>query len=269
MNVSPARQGCPNSDDLSAVIDGVLPEELAVHVDSCPACRRQVQALRLIDAAIRRRLLPPEGLAERVRARVKESRAQAGPSPSAWWISPALRLAAALVVTAAALAVLIHVLERTAVPAVAVGPGGTPEAAPVGAVPASGGAGSPVRLVGGPSGRGVGGDGAAGAVSPSSLPGRVHHVWAVANVDDERDYLASILPEGSYEVSGQEDGTTLYTITLADRDLQTLVDRLYEHKWALVSHELPQPKRPGSVALRGRSVRYSLELVDVRPGANP
>ena len=59
------------------------------------------------------------------------------------------------------------------------------------------------------------------------------------------------------------DGNTVFTVRLTDKNLQALVDRLAEDsKWQLASPELPQPRQPGSVALTGRNVRYSLVLVD-------
>jgi hypothetical protein len=268
MSSAPVPQACPSSEHLSAVVDGVIPEELAIHLESCGRCQRQTQALRLIDAAIRRRMAPPAGLAERVRARVRESLAEEHGVPAGWWVSPVLRIAAALVVTAAALAVVVHALNRGAQSGVTVAVG--PVVAPAvgsGSIPAPALADSTVELVA----REVraGGESVRTANSPRSLPGAVEHVWSVANAEGERSYLASILPRGSYEVSRSDEGNTVFTMMLADRDLQDLVDRLYEHKWELVSHELPQPKERGSVALRGQPVRYSLVLVNAGTPSAP
>jgi len=264
-------QGCPSSDDLSAFVDGTTPEELAIHIESCGRCQRQVKALRLIDAVIHRRLAPPDGLAVRVRARVRD---QAGREPSAaagWWVSPVLRLAAVLMVTTAALAVLVHVLNQrsNSMPTVAAQAGvGAPEV--VQAAPAAGlGSDPEVEYVKGTMRPASTDRRGRAAGTPSDLPAEVRHVWTVADADGERAYLTSLLPQGAYEVSSQEDGNTVFTVVLPDRELQKLVDRLHDHRWQLASYQLPQPGSGSTVALRGQAVRYILTLVNADAPAPP
>jgi len=244
-------EGCPSSDDLSAAVDGFIPEEIAVHVESCTACQNHLATLRRLDVAVRRRLVPPVGLAERIRQRVSEAAGADHLARKRWWLVPTLRLAAALAVTAAAVAILVQVLQRSSGPSPTLAERGAvqPPLPPVTETVAVGpreGDTVPQRPR----------DGA-----PQALPRRVRHVWAVNNVDGEKSCLQSLLPKGAYEVA-VADGNTVYTVRLKDRDLQALVDQLAERKWQLASSELPQPRRPGSVTLTGRDVRYSLVLVD-------
>lgn len=266
MSSSPTRQGCPSSDDLSSFVDGSAAEELAIHIELCAACQRQVEAFRRIDQAIRRRLAPPAGLSERIRQRVRSDVEERPRGVTVgWWLSPALRLAAALVVTAAALAVLVHLLDRMGTsgpgaPALASG-GLAGELRPDASVPGGvQGAEAAVKFVRAPDGRPRDSRTQEAAV-PCALPSRVRHVWSVGDADGERRYLASLLEPGSYKVSRQEDGNTVLTAQLSDQQVQDLVDRLYDRKWSLVSSDLPQPKRRESVSFAGRRVDYSVVLV--------
>lgn len=269
MRLSPSEQGCPNSDDISAFVDGVTPEELAIHMESCAGCRGQIKVLRRIDAAIRRRLTPPAGLAERIRARVREEARREPSTLAGWWVSPVLRLAAVLVVSAAALAVLVHVLNRgvgSAAPTLAQDSG---PVAPQELLPARDtGTGVPAVDYAGRNPAGSGPD-RRRAERPSVLPAEVQHVWTVADAVGGRNYLTGLLPRGSYEVRTQEDGNTLFTMVLPDRDLQALVDRLYDHQWELASSVLPQPGKRASVDLRGQAVRYRLVLVNAGTPTQP
>ena len=251
MSTLPRPLGCPSRDDLSAVLDGCVPEEVAVHGENCVACQRDLAFLHRIDRAVRSRLAPPKGLADRIRKRVGEAAAVAAPEVSRWWLSPVMRLAAAVVITAAAIAVLVRLLDRGVLSGQTVVENG--------AVP--GGHPSAIKQVS--SGSAKNSTEVSSSRGPQSLPRVVRHVWTVVgNAAGERDRLQAMLPAGAYDVD-LADGNTVFTVRLKDRDLQTLVDRLAaDSKWQLASPELPQPRQPGSVAISGRDVRYSLVLVD-------
>lgn len=252
MSTSPRPPGCPGSDDLSAAVDGSLPEELALHLETCVACQRDLATLRRIDRAVRARLAPPEGLSERIRQRVRESASVASSATAGWWLSPVVRLAAAVVITAAAVAVLTRLLQSGTAP-------GDNLVIEQEALP---GTGAPTFKTVSTDPNGSAAEVAAGARTPRSLPGAVRHVWTVGNAAEKRDRLQAMLPKGSYDV-GTADGNLVFTVRLTDRELQTLVDRLAaDSAWQLASPELPQPRKPGSVALTGHDVRYSLVLVD-------
>lgn len=253
MSTSPRPSACPGSDDLSAAVDGSVPEEIAVHLETCAQCQRDLATLRRLDAVLRAHLAPPPGLADRIRQRVHEAAAATPPVVAArWWLSPLLRLAAAVVITAAAVAFLARLLKSGA------GPGENtivetktfpnapePTIRRVSADPRR----APVQA-----------DGSVRA--PQNLPRAIRHVWTVGNAADQRDRLQAMLPKGSYEV-GTAEGNTVFTVRLTDRDLQTLVDRLAaDSTWQLASPDLPQPRKPGSVALTGHDVHYSLVLVE-------
>jgi hypothetical protein len=269
MSSATCAPACPGSDDLSAVVDGQAAEEISVHTDSCAACRGQVQALRRLDAAIRRRMGPPSGLSERIKQAVRDGASREVLEMPRWWMSPALRLAAAVAVTAAAIAVLVNVLGEH--------PNGLTETFAATTPAEAGGAGLPPTrsavlprgpLIEGPVlvpasvGNGsVGSGSGAGDESPQSLPQRVRHVWTVNDASESASYLKTALPHGSYEV-GNEDGNTRFSIVLSDRDLQKLVDGLAAHRWQLVRPDLPQPQKQASVVLTGQQVRYTLVMVE-------
>lgn len=261
-------QGCPSSDDLSAVVDGLAPEEITVHIESCSRCQRQVAALRRLDLAIRRQMAPPAGLAARIRQGVRDGSVTAPLAMPRWWMSPVLRLAAAVAVTAAAIAVLVNVLggggtaptERMASTA----PTATDRATvrpPVTPAPGALLQGPELRLAraGGGALPGAG----AGSELPQSLPRMVRHVWTVPDAAGERGHLKSLLPKGSYEV-GEEGGNTVFTVVLPDQDMQKLVDGLAARRWQLVSPDMPQPQRQASVVWTGQDVRYSIVMVQQR-----
>lgn len=251
MSTLPRPTGCPSSADLSNAADGSIPEELAVHLEVCVACQRDLATLHRIDRAVRSRLVPPAGLAGRIRQRVHESASAAPAVLPQWWLSPVLRLAAAVAVTAAAIAVLVHLLNR----GVAV----EPEVVKQEAFP---GSPTPTNERVTTDKNGDNPEGSGGQRVPAILPDMVKHVWTVGNVAGERESLQALLPKGAYDVA-TADGNTVFTVRLTDRDLQTLVDRLAEKStWQLASHALPQPRQPESVALTGRNLRYRLVLVD-------
>lgn len=256
MSSLPVPRECPSGDGFSALVDGTGDDELQVHLESCAGCRRAVEGLRRVDGLIRRRMAPPPGLAGRVVAAVKASEASGRGVSAGWRVWPALRFAAVLAVTAAALAAVVQMLNRA---------GSDPGRA--GGAPSAG-----EQTVAGAGGSGAApGDGAvtwpaAGdgtePGAPSGLPGRVQHVWAVANAEGECKYLVSLLPQGSYEMTRREDGNTVFNVLLTDRQLQSLVDRLHEHEWQLVSPNPPQPRQRVNVALRGQPVHYTLVLLN-------
>ncbi|NLF19469.1 MAG: hypothetical protein GX595_19755 [Lentisphaerae bacterium] len=228
-----------------------------------------------MDAALRRHMAPPAGLSDRVRADVRQSVSTAEPLPMPrWWASPALRLAAAVAVTAAAIAVMMAVLSdrRDGSPALAA-VGAATEAAPSAvaappALPATDAATTAPSgsVLGGHSLRlaRAGGNGAlggtAGAELPQGLPRVVRHVWTVRDAEGAVGQLKGLLPQGRYDISVQ-DGNTLCSVVLPDRDLLKLVDGLAAQQWQLVSPDMPQPQRHAGVALSGRDVRYNMVMV--------
>lgn len=266
MSSAPGPQGCPGSDDLSAAVDGLAPEEIAVHIESCSRCQRHVEALRRIDVAVRRRMTPPEGLSARIRQAVKDGAARETTEMPRWWMSPVLRLAAAVAVTAAAIGVLVNVLGDRSASKVTVAEKATPVPATVAVQDTPKPVPTPGALVDANAlrlaragGGGVPGD-AAGGELPQGLPRMVRHVWTVADTSGEIGHLKGLLPKGSYDV-GSEDGNTVFTVVLPDRDLQKLVDALAARRWQLVSPDMPQPQKQSRLVLTGQDVRYSLVMV--------
>jgi hypothetical protein len=252
MSTSPRSPGCPSSDDLSAAADGSVPEEIAVHLESCLPCQRDLATLHRIDRAVRSRLTPPAGLAERIRQRINAAESSVAPAVlPRWWLSPVLRLAAAVVITAASIAVLVHMLNNGATPSGTVVENDVLPGSPAPLTePVSDG---PLRDTTEVSG---------GRRVAQSLPRLVRHVWTVSDSAREGERLRTLLPKGSYAMD-VADGNTVFNVKLTDRDLLKLVDRLAsDGTWQLASPDLPQPGQPSSVALTGRNLRYNLVLVN-------
>ena len=263
MSDAPRPQGCPSIDDLSAAADGFLPEEISLHLDVCPVCQQSLQHLRRFDRAVQQRLTPPPGLAERVRQHVHAHAAERLVLVPRWSISPVLRLAAALAASAAAIAILVHVLGDG--PAAAPTMAGIPVGAGAALVPTQDPALAPRPITdGNVELAGVQSKGSSLAHSAPdlrlSIPSQVRHVWTVPASAEEATHLRGFLPKGSYHVDVQ-DGNTVFAVRLPDRDLQKLVDHLYERKWQLVSAGVPQPQNGANLVLTGQTVRYDLVMV--------
>ena len=102
--------------------------------------------------------------------------------------------------------------------------------------------------------------GAAGTELPQGLPRIVRHVWTVRDAQGAVGQLKSLLPQGSYDITVQ-DGNTLCSVVLPDRDLAKLIDGLAAQHWQLVSPDMPQPQKHAGVAFSGRDVRYNMVMV--------
>ncbi|MBO4344722.1 MAG: hypothetical protein J5833_03135 [Victivallales bacterium] len=70
-------KNCPASEILEDYRDGVAADEWVRHIDGCPRCQRRIAALDLLDLRVRSVCAPPDGMAERIKAAVREGR---GPS---------------------------------------------------------------------------------------------------------------------------------------------------------------------------------------------
>jgi len=82
-------------ESLTSLADGALdPKEegrLREHLEGCPACRRALETERATKALLRTRLgavEPPVGLADRIRNRIAQEHAEAGPSWLSWGVAP-------------------------------------------------------------------------------------------------------------------------------------------------------------------------------------
>lgn len=94
----------------------------------------------------------------------------------------------------------------------------------------------------------------------SVLPRNIRHVWVVNDLEESREKLLEILPEGSRcsLQSNGEDNSIDFRISLVDKNLQEIVNRMaQDFGWALVSSDPPQPREADSGLIsQGRVIQY-------------
>lgn len=267
--------GCPSPEMLSEFTDEPNQDsgDIEGHLNSCGSCRDIVEVYCRINQAARLDMAPPQDLAERIKQACRGEALLPQPMMMVWWARPAVRAAAALVVTGilGVLALMagrdskptniastvlgnqpaapvIAGLPSAAAPKIAQN-GSILEAEDVRAVDTQGGMGEPLTMV--PLRR------------ASVLPSYVKHVWSVNDLPGAQARLKALLPEG-VNIDSQQSGHSRASISISLRDeqLQKLVNRLAANHWDLVTSALPQPSRDDAVRFLGRAVRYDLELVE-------
>lgn len=253
---------CPSSELLSAWHDG---EEdttaIAEHLHKCPECRNMIETYRRVDAVLTAELQAPPGLTERVLAACEKFQEP----PRIDWSSYFFR-AAALLAVILAMAGLFLILQSGAAnsskPTVA-----APIAPPSRTTTSAALAGPAIinaynssldsaldnlvarTLMGTDS-------------TPTILPKSVRHVWVVHDVYECRRLLPELLPPNvTFLCARAQDGAIRIRISLTDRQLQELVNRLETRGWALVTPDLPQPGRHDRLALTDRELVYVADLV--------
>jgi len=276
------RQDCPDVEDLSEVLDGRGSDAAVAHIGVCPRCQAAVDAYRRIDRLTAAAIAPPPYLAERIKAVCRQLPAER-PMAMPWRVLTALGYAAAAGVAIVATVAVIRIVSgpstgalTAAAPAPEVAipvsrpapelPPGTPENIPIITS-------SRVPLIndphlaranasGGSDMSGVDG-GFAGERAAVLVPARVRHVWVVKDrLPDEEKRLIQSLPEGSSYVQTRSlPGMNSYQVMMPDHRLQTLVDKLGESGWSLLSPAMPQPGEGRSMILTGRAIRYDVDLV--------
>jgi len=255
---------CPPFDDISAHLDGESSADTSNHVESCDACQRLLQSLRLVDGAVAKACDPPADLAQRVLAACQEDGGELQPIP--FWSRPLLRYAAALVLTAT-----LAVAVRTAI-----GRSGTDDG-PKGITVAESQAGNrqytgtqeqrnegmikPQDL------RRVAASEKAGKVAAGRntgtrlLPEVVKHIWSVPAIGDVAAVLGTQLPQSDWTVIDKEQRAMTVHAMATDERLQKLVQGMYDKGWKLFSSGLPQPNEAAKVKFTGRRVVYKASFV--------
>lgn len=271
------REACPHPEQVSLFVDGEADADVRQHMDQCDDCRKVADAYSALDETTRLAARCDDDLVERIKDGCRYGKGGAEPMPMPTiWQGRMVRYAAAIVVTGV-LAGLVAVMLR--------GPAGGSEpiraedgaASPAGGTElVAGGGDSPgtprnelpvtpsdtilddssVRLVGGMHGRDE-------FIMPVPLPAHVRHVWAVDAPVNAATALQDMLPDECQVqvMSSADDGETVVTVLLSDRDLQRLVDALSKSDYGLISPLLPQPRDAARVHFSGRPVRYEATLV--------
>lgn len=114
----------------------------------------------------------------------------------------------------------------------------------------------------------------AGVSSPmvsSSGEGRLHvgiapalrHVWTVPDLSKAEKLLAQIAKVNGKKMVLLEKNheQVIYSSTLSDIELQSLVNLLHKEQWSLVSPGYPQPLEEYNVVFTGKAVDYELQIV--------
>lgn len=106
---------------------------------------------------------------------------------------------------------------------------------------------------------------------PASSGGRLHvgiapvlrHVWTVPDLDEACDLLRKIgqANEKNIVVKEKNDEQVIYSATLSDAEVQSLVNLLHKENWSLVSPGYPQPKEEYNAVFTGKKVDYEIQIV--------
>ncbi|MBQ7177860.1 MAG: hypothetical protein IJS08_10650 [Victivallales bacterium] len=106
---------------------------------------------------------------------------------------------------------------------------------------------------------------------PASGGGRLHvgiapvlrHVWTVPDLDEAGDLLMKIgqVNEKNIVVKEKNDEQVIYSATLSDVEVQSLVNLLHKENWSLVSPGYPQPKEEYNAVFTGKKVDYEIQIV--------
>lgn len=284
MSDTERHEACPAEDELEDYYSTGESSELASHVEHCEKCRKKLAEKREIDELIKGAIKPPSGLSERIKARVHEaSKPQLKPVyHRQLWAKVA---AVAVVVCICCFVSLNRHGKVTQVASVEAQAHETLETAsqtvpaPVAAVPqveavASSTAAVPdvklapshatsgnVQLVGINGGKAKN---RGKTQMVSRLGNNVRHVWSVENVDGALAYIRKLAENSGKKIDvdeSYEGGNILVGLKLSDIEVQNLVDKLQNEKWALVSPYLPQPGKADVVAFSGKPVYYVMTLV--------
>ncbi len=289
---------CPNPGELSELVDGGATPAIADHVQHCAACAAICESYRRIDTATKGALMPPSGLAVRIKERCRALDSSASdtgaPRPIPFWSSRAFQYALAVASVVVLLGTLtlpllplgqatgggqqaaqvepsVHTPGAGVVapPAAAHQPVGEPRPALWTMAPEDGGN---LMNAGNAAISRVATDGSPGYVATmpakrgmrqrDAVPARVRHVWVAADLANAKGAFVDALPaETSYTVLDEQEGTVAFQVILPDYKLQKLVDELSEVGLPLVSPAVPQPGGAADLLVTGRSVRYDVEFV--------
>lgn len=275
--------GCSSIEDLSAFHDRALQDvQVEEHLVNCDACRASLEAFTVIDEAVQALGVPPSDLA----GQISGNCASLAPEPllfraSAFPFWRHVAAAAAIIVVAVA----IHYAVSSSVPASSQVATTPPTAVPA-PLPSAGAVkplSEPPQLVASKperpkenriisaveltrtnasGGTGPGAVPFAGALRKTLVPPRVKHVWVVGDVTEATALLHGSLPEGvSCTTTADEASKRSLQVLLTDEQLQSLVDRLAEAGWPLLSPGVPQPRKGSELILSQNVIRYDVDLV--------
>ncbi len=255
---------CPSSELLSAWHDG---EEdttaIAEHLHKCPECRNMIETYRRVDAVLTAGMQAPPGLTERILAACQQLQEPQRIDWTSYFFRAAALLAVVLAMTGLFL-LLQSGAANSSNPTVA-----SPTAPPTGATTTAAGLTGPALLI---NAYNSSLDSALDKLvartlmgtdsTPTILPKSVRHVWVVHDVYECRRLLPELLPPNvTFLCARAQDGAIRVRISLTDRQLQELVNRLETRGWALVTPDLPQPGRHDRLALTDRELVYVADLV--------
>jgi len=278
------QQNCPSIEELEDLLYAREENSSSRHLENCLECRRKAEGLRRVDALLKLHMAPPEGLAERIKAAVHSGKKPVV-QPFHWWNARLWRSAAAaasisIIAMAAALLLRGNAFK---------GSHGAYAANVEALLPAEeyilsdsldkqedtedmkislGYPETPYRAVnngGVPMGENTG-DLASKHFSQAknTVPATVRHVWSVKNLPDAMNFITNIAIVNHKVLQWENDDVTKQkspVISLSDRELQNLVDKLNANRWALLKPDLPQPGAADRVDFSGKTVLYKLCLV--------
>ncbi len=282
---------CPSAFELSEWMDSEGDSgNIAAHLGNCPKCRQTVASYEQVDAAVQVLATPPPGLAERIKERCRQEKDVPIVFPlwrKRWQYAAAAAFVALLTLSGVLWKngnngmqeqsiVRSETTEGTQADAVksevatiAEPLNSADESAPVAEKSLAGGKNIPTNRLVVPVGLRVGGGTSLQSyydwndTRPSLVvPSRVQHVWLTDDVAKARDTFFQNLPVNSRYVDGvrRTDGGN-YRVTLSDKNLQELVDKLSSSGLVLLSPTVPQPGYGNQLVTTGKVVTYNANFV--------
>ena len=91
----------------------------------------------------------------------------------------------------------------------------------------------------------------------------LRHVWIVPDLNKAEDYLNRIAQANKkkLQVVEKNNEQVIYSATLSDTEVQSLVNLLHKENWSLVSPGYPQPMEEYNALFTGKAVDYEMQIV--------
>ena len=95
------------------------------------------------------------------------------------------------------------------------------------------------------------------------IPSVLRHVWIVPDLNKAEEYLSRIAQANKKKLQVLEKNPeqVIYSATLSDTEVQSLVNLLHKENWSLVSPGYPQPMEEYNALFTGKAVDYEMQIV--------
>ena len=246
-NIEESYLECPSSVELSAWCDGEQGGDYKKHVDKCPDCYNQIQFFISVDNAVKNASIPPDNLVSNIMiACTRDDGVKRMSLRLLANANFAKKAAAALVLVAGVLFGFQFYNSSSS----SQSSGSANNAGDPLADSEESGQGRLLEIR------------EQGSQPNNSLPGSVHHVWVVNDLEKSSEILNEVIPNSCTRILQERgDNYIKYCLVLKDDQLQRLVDALGKRGWALLPEDQPPPVEPTKLTMAGREIMYSVDIV--------